>query len=326
MIFRWGVLVVCSLLMACGGQAEEGPRLIEKNAAPAKVEKQVYSALGESCTKTADCVLGLRCVSLVCVSPASASQATESAPKAVEVKEAPPETETEVVVAEVAEEVKEEVETEGDSVGKVDPKKVGLQDLLSTNKLGGVGAIANIMQNSQSGMTNKLAVAMAGTGTEFEIGHGAGGLGLYGTGTGGGGTGGAGRIGGTGKFDTGGGMGVGGLGGKKKRRVAKMRLGGMGARGFCKKGDISSKVRRRAAAIRACYEKVLMRKPGLSGKVMVKWQIGLDGRVAGLVSTSGSMPDGSVKACVGRMIQRIRFAKPEGGICIVKWPFVFTKG
>jgi hypothetical protein len=215
---------------------------------------------------------------------------------------------------------------EGEMVDKIDPKKVGLNDLLSTNKLGGSAAIANIMQ-SADGFSNKIAVAMAGSGTEFVMGHGSGGLGFKGTGTGGGGDGGYGRIHGMGKIDTGGGLGVrAGLGKKKAKRVGKLKVGSGASTGFCKKSNLKSVVRRRAGAIRACYESRLQVSPKLSGKLTARWTVTANGSVSN-VSAGGSMKDGKVKNCVLRVLRRMRFAKPEGGnVCIVQWPFVFNSG
>ena len=216
---------------------------------------------------------------------------------------------------------------EGRMVDKIDPKKVGLNDLLSTNKLGGEGAIANILNADAQGFSNKIAIAMAGTGTEFVMGYGSGGLGFRGTGSGGGGEGGYGRIHGMGKFDTGGGMGVkAGLGKKGSKRVGKMRVGSGATQGFCKTSNISSVVRRRAGAIRACYEARLQIKPKLSGKLTARWTISLDGKVQGSSITGDSLGDSSVANCVLRVLRRMRFAKPEGGICVVRWPFVFSPG
>jgi hypothetical protein len=205
----------------------------------------------------------------------------------------------------------EEVGKEG-KLAKVDVKKVGLEDLLATNKLGA----------SNSGFENKLAVAFAGQGDELNIGSGTGGMGFAGTGTGGGGDGVAGRIGGTGDFDTGGGMGA-----KRrmrsKKRTGKLKLSSGSARGFCKLSDIRSKVRRRAGALRACYERELMRNPKLAGKVSARWTIGMDGRIMGAVSASGLGPVGK---CIAHTIRRIRFKPPEGGVCVIRWPFVFSSG
>ena len=216
---------------------------------------------------------------------------------------------------------------DGKMVDKVDPKKVGLNDLLSTNKLGGSGAISNIM-SANNGMGNKLAVAMSGEGTEFVMGYGSGGLGFRGTGSGGGGSG-YGRIHGLGKIDTGGGTGVNAsLGRKRNRRVGNFKLGGLKATGFCSKKNLSDVVRRRAGAIRVCYEKRLQIKQGLKGKIVVQWRIGLDGKVeqANVVGGQSSLKDSNVQSCILRTIRRMRFAKPEGGKCVVRWPFVFRAG
>lgn len=216
---------------------------------------------------------------------------------------------------------------DGEMVAKIDPKKVGLNDLLSTSKLGGKGAISNILSANTSGFSNKLAVAMSGTGSEFVMGHGSGGLGFQGTGTGGGGTGGYGRIHGLGKIDTGGGVGVRArMGQKKARRVGKIGVGQGAAQGFCSRGDISKNVRMRAGAIRACYEQQLQIKPALAGKITVRWTIHLDGSVKNAAIQSSSMGNSAVENCILRAIRRIRFKKPEGGVCIVSWPFVFNPG
>ena len=216
---------------------------------------------------------------------------------------------------------------EGKMVDKIDPKKVGLNDLLSTNKLGGSEAIANILDANVDGFSNKIAVAMAGEGSEFVLGHGAGGLGFKGTGSGGGGEGGYGRIHGMGKIDTGGGMGVkAGLGKKGAKRVGKIKVGSGATRGFCAKGHIKSVVRRRAGAIRACYEKRLQLKPNLKGKLQVRWTIALDGKTTSVSVTSNTLGDSKVSNCVARVLRRMRFRKPEGGICVVQWPFVFNSG
>ena len=212
---------------------------------------------------------------------------------------------------------------DGKMVDKIDPKKVGLNDLLSSNSLMGENsALSNIM-SADSGFTNKLAIAMSGTGTEFAMGYGSGGLGFKGTGTGGGGSG-YGRIHGLGKIDTGGGAGVkAGLGKKGMRKVGKFKLGSGQTAGFCAKRNITEVVRRRAGAIRACYEDRLQVKPNMSGKVTVRWRIELDGKVGSANVLKSSLGDAKVESCVLRTIRRMRFQKPEGGVCIIQWPFVF---
>ncbi|GMV42251.1 MAG: hypothetical protein AMXMBFR64_39670 [Myxococcales bacterium] len=84
---------------------------------------------------------------------------------------------------------------------QTDPRKVGLNDLLSAK-----GALPNIVSSDTTGVSNKLAAAMSGTGSEFVMGHGSGGMGFKGMG-GGDGDEGFGRIHGLGRDDTSGGLG-----------------------------------------------------------------------------------------------------------------------
>jgi hypothetical protein len=213
---------------------------------------------------------------------------------------------------------------DGKMVKEIDPKKVGLNDLLSNSQMN-KGAIADILSSDMSGFSNKLAVAMSGSGAEFVLGHGSGGLGFKGTGRGGGGLGGYGRIQGLGKIDTGGGVGMkASLGKKGTRKVARIDFGQGSAEGFCEKGNIRSVVMRRVGAIKACYEQQLILKPDLQGKVDVRWTINAEGGVDNATVIGTTLNDGNVENCVVRQIRRMKFAKPKGGICIVKWPFVFN--
>jgi len=215
---------------------------------------------------------------------------------------------------------------DGKMTDKIDIKKVGLNDLLSTNKLGGSGAIAEILGKNSQGIGNKIAYAMAGEGGEFVAGHGSGGMGFTGDGSGGGGTG-VGRIQGMSDIDTGSGHGVrASLGDRGKKRVGKIDLGSSQAQGFCKKSNIESTVRRRAGAIRACYEQRLQVNKDLKGKLTIRWTIAVDGAVQSASASQDTLGDSETTNCVLRTLRRMRFEKPEGGICVVQWPFIFSPG
>lgn len=214
---------------------------------------------------------------------------------------------------------------DGKMVEKIDPRQIGLNKLLTEN-LGSMDAVAEVLKGDMGAMSSKLAVAMGGSGSEFVLGHGSGGLGFTGDGSGGGGDG-AGRIMGMGDIDTGGGQGVkAGLGDKGKKRVGNLQLSGSTSSGFCKKGNIESVVKRRAAAIRACYEQRLQVKKDLKGKISIRWTINTEGKVDGASSTGDTMGDGETTNCILRTVRRMQFEKPEGGVCVVQWPFVFSPG
>ncbi len=210
---------------------------------------------------------------------------------------------------------------------KIDVRNLGIAKLL-----GGVqaqtGALGQIMAGDTGALNSKMAVAMNGDGAELVIGAGAGGMGFRGTGAGGGGDG-LGRIQGLGNIDTGGGTGRNanlGIGRKTSKKVAKLNIATGQSTGGCDKGDIAKNVRSRAASLRSCYEMQLMNKPDLQGKVTVQWTITGDGSVTGTKAVSDSMSNNAVTDCVLRAIGHIRFAKPEAGICVIQWPFVFSPG
>ena len=92
------------------------------------------------------------------------------------------------------------------------------------------------------------------------------------------------------------------------------------------KGNIAKNVRRRASALRACYEMQLLSKPNLKGKVTMQWTIKQDGKVANPKLVTNTIKNAKVTDCVMRTIKRIRFKKPEAGICVIQWPFVFAPG
>ena len=110
---------------------------------------------------------------------------------------------------------------------------------------------------------------------------------------------------------------------KGMRKVGKFKLGRGKTAGFCAKRNITEVVRRRAGAIRACYEDRLQVKPELAGKVTIRWRIEFDGKVGSANVLKTTLGDSKVESCVLRAIRRMRFQKPEGGVCIIQWPFVF---
>lgn len=216
---------------------------------------------------------------------------------------------------------------DGKMVDKIDVKNLGIAKVLGGQQAL-TGALGTIMAGDTGALNSKMAVAMSGEGGELVIGHGSGGMGFRGTGSGGGGSG-YGRIHGLGAIDTGGGTGRNanvGIGRKKAKKVAKVKLSGGRSTGGCDKGDIAKNVKRRAAALRACYEMQLMSKPNLQGKVTAQWTIDTEGNVKNPKIVSDSMNNSSVTDCVLRTLGRVRFKKPEAGICVIQWPFVFSPG
>lgn len=212
---------------------------------------------------------------------------------------------------------------DGEMVDKI--KEVGIHKALGSNLLGS-GPLKNVF-GDKTGFDSKLNAAMSGVGDELIVGRGAGGMGLRGTGSGGGGEG-FGRIHGMGRIDTGGGRGTKArLGGKRKRKAkASTRVGKGNIAGFCKEADILRVVNARRSGIQYCYEKELARNPELQGKVTLTWRVGLDGKVLKVLVESSTLNNKAVEGCMTRQVQRWSFPKPEGGMCQIRFPFVFNAG
>ncbi len=212
---------------------------------------------------------------------------------------------------------------DGEMVDEVDVKNIGVNKALGS-KLLGSGPLKNIF-GDQEGFDAKMNVAMSGEGGELVVGRGAGGMGMRGTGSGGGGEG-FGRVGGLGKVDTGGGKGMGGKIGKKKKKKVKVKMnrGAPKIGDFCDQGNIRRVVSAKSNAIKYCFEKELQANPKLSGKIIAQWKVGLDGSVMSSSIASSTMGNKKVEGCIARVIKRMRFQKPKGGICIINYPFVFS--
>ena len=114
--------------------------------------------------------------------------------------------------------------------------------------------------------------------------------------------------------------------GGTERPLAKTSLGTGSTTGFCDGDAVRRAIRMRLAGLRYCYESRLQVSPKLSGKVTVRWTIGLQGDVLNAAIVDDTLGDPAVGQCLLRQVRRIRFPKPEGGICVVSFPFVFTGG
>lgn len=204
-------------------------------------------------------------------------------------------------------------------------KPVGLQAAIGGSKLHDMESLFG----SSAGLGNADDfMPETADGDAFETGAGFG-AGLSGVGFGGGGGGGGGYGSGIGGFGGGSGKSAGkvSVGGPKKSTVkpkTKLALDPPKQGAFCKESNIREVVQKRANALRNCYEQQLLANPDLSGKIIVLWKIGLDGKVTDASIKSSTMNHSRVESCLTQTVRRMRFDKPDGGICVVEYPFVFT--
>lgn len=106
-------------------------------------------------------------------------------------------------------------------------------------------------------------------------------------------------------------------------KIAHMQIGGMGMAGFCSKTSIEETVKQHAGDMRNCYDAELQRDGTLTGKVAIRWTINLEGRVENAFITSSTLNNPAAESCIVDVIRRIIFVRPEGGICVVQYPFRF---
>jgi hypothetical protein len=202
---------------------------------------------------------------------------------------------------------------------------VGVHRALGSDLLGR-GPLKSVM-GRDDGFAAALDAAAAGADGDLHVGRGAGAMGLRGTGNGGGGTG-FGSIHGMGTLDAGKGKRAGAKLGRRTKTARKppVRRGPPALTGYCKEADLLKVVQARQKGIAYCYEKALRGNPELAGKLTLSWRIRLDGRVAAAFVEGDTVGDAEVARCAVRAVKTWRFPAPEGGLCQVRFPFVFDPG
>lgn len=152
------------------------------------------------------------------------------------------------------------------------------------------------------------------------VGYGRGGGGGMGYGTIGLGSSGIiGRGGGGGGYGSGVGAGFGGRG----TAVPQVRQGKAEVIGSLDKDIIRRIVRAHVNEVRSCYNAGLAKDPTLAGKLVVRFELGADGKVTHVELVDDQLSDAAVGACVAKAVKRWSFPKSEGGI-VVSYPFEFA--
>ena len=83
-------------------------------------------------------------------------------------------------------------------------------------------------------------------------------------------------------------------------------------------------IRKHLNRIKYCYEKELIKKPDLRGKVTSRFVIAASGRVQTAKVYQTTMNHAPAERCIARVFKRMRFPKPRGGgIVLVTYPLMF---
>lgn len=190
-------------------------------------------------------------------------------------------------------------------------------DLLAAVDKLGSGPGSKNAKNSNfklSGLIGKAPIANAGLGT----------FGLGGGGKGGGATLGAEILRGKGGGGIGA-LGAGGVGkGKVGGTVTKATARAIAAQGNIDRDAVAKVVNSHLQEVYACYERALLKDPGLAGKVVLEWTIGTNGRVVATKTKSSTLRNPSVEACIMGGLKAWTFPPARGGAVIITYPFIFN--
>ncbi|HHO52141.1 MAG TPA: AgmX/PglI C-terminal domain-containing protein [Deltaproteobacteria bacterium] len=88
---------------------------------------------------------------------------------------------------------------------------------------------------------------------------------------------------------------------------------------------IAEVIKRHLSQIQYCYQRELVKEPGLKGKIVIKFTVTSDGTVDSASLEDSTMDNVSVEQCIVRQFMRMQFPEPRGGgIVIVSYPFLFS--
>ncbi len=248
---------------------------------------------------------------------------------------APPKKEEKKKIEEKIKEIKKEKKKEEPKVEKPLPKPVpaetkkalksveklvaagpAMKDLLAAvDKLGSGPGAKNAKNDFKlSGLIGKAPIANAGIGTFGLGGGGAGGMGIKGAellrGKGGAGIGalGAGNI------------GKGKVGGSVTSAVSR----NIGAQGTIDKEAVAKAINAHLHEVSSCYERALLKEPGLAGKIVLEWQITVTGGVGFAKTKSSTMKSSAVEQCILGSLKTWRFPPAKGAGVLITYPFMFN--
>ncbi len=201
----------------------------------------------------------------------------------------------------------------------------GLVQALNKLKMAGSSAVSDTFGPGGLGIGNNSNLGGSKPGAGAGDAYGVAGMGSRGVGPGGGGT----------------ALGIGGLGtkgnGKGRGGYGEVDLGGRGAKdetrfipgkttviGGLPREVINRIIQRHYNEIKYCYEKELVKDPGLYGKVTVLFVIDGGGKVADALVQQTTMASEPVETCILNHVKRWQFPSPQGGGTVqVTYPYVF---
>lgn len=202
------------------------------------------------------------------------------------------------------------------SVEKLAAAGPAMKDLLAAvDKLGNGPGVKGAKNDFKlSGLIGKQPIASAGIGTFGLGGGGGGGMGIKGAeilrGKGGGGI---------------GALGAGNVGkGAVAGTVSHAASHNIGAQGSIDKEAVAKVINSHLHEVSSCYERALLKTPGLAGKIVLEWQITTSGTVGYAKTKSSSMQSAAVESCIIQVLKTWQFPPAKGSGVVITYPFMFN--
>lgn len=202
------------------------------------------------------------------------------------------------------------------SLEKLSAAGPAMKDLLAAVDKLGAGPGKKDAKNDfkLSGLLGKAPIANAGLGT----------FGLGGGGQGGAGTKGLEVLRGKG------GAGIGALGagrvgkGAVQGTVGRASTRSIGVQGTIDREAVAKVINSHLSEVSACYERALLKEPGLQGKIVLEWNISTAGIVTTARTKSSSMKSAAVESCILSSLKTWKFPPAKGAGVVISYPFLFN--
>ncbi|MBC7792512.1 MAG: AgmX/PglI C-terminal domain-containing protein [Clostridia bacterium] len=115
------------------------------------------------------------------------------------------------------------------------------------------------------------------------------------------------------------------VGGKVGGLVTKLPGQMRAAGGSLDREEIQKVVNKHVGEIQRCYERELLKTPGLSGKVTVEWVVAMTGSVKSTRQKDSTLQSAAAVNCILSSVKSWQFPTPKGGEVVVSYPFNFSQ-